>query len=396
MPQQLPDGVTNGTYQIRPTDAGTVEIEVREFIGWWDTEQAHFVRRVKEAKPEVIRLNIASEGGFIADALAIHDFLREYPARVEVEISGLTASAATVIALAGDSVRMSENALFLVHHASGGAWGKAEDLESYTRGLRKVNGRILNIYAKKTGQPEEVLDELMAAEEWLTADEALAWGFIDEVFTPASAPDAATAAAGLRAVAHAPAPEVLRALDLPPLPTANHKPKVRPSATMPGQTNPNPAPKPTQDPESRSEQAPQNPAPQQPENRPQPQSDPSDDVAQMRAELERIKAENARLAKERRAAAVAGLRNALAGKLPGLAVDALVELAEEADARLGGAAIAFKKPTASAKDGAEVGIIARLTDIAASLSPMVRPEQVETSSVDAEAAKARQAAYQKM
>lgn len=400
MPQPLPAGIQNGTYTIRPTDAGTLEIDVREFVGWWDTEQSNFVRQIKEAKPEVIRLSIASEGGFVSDALAIHDFLKAYPARVEVDITGLTASAATVIAMAGDSVRMSDNALFLVHHASGGAWGKAEDLESYTRGLRKINGRLLSIYAKKTRQTEAEIDALMAAEEWLTADEALEWGFVDSVYEPAPDATATAATAGFRAVAHAPAPDVLKALSLPPLPTANHQPRVRPSATMPQPQNPaTPPATPTQEePQNRPEPAPQ----PQPESRPQPtppQANPNDrsadDVAQMRAELDRIKAENARLAKERRTAAVNALRTALTGRVPGVAVDALCEMAEVLDERTGGEPVAWQKPTASAPNGQQAGVIARLSEIAATITPMVERGALPTSDLDAEAAQKVAKAYAK-
>lgn len=222
--QPLPPGVQNGSYQIRATNAGTVEIDVREFIGWWETEQSNFVRRVREAKPSLIKLSIASEGGFVSDALAIHDFLRSYDARVEVEITGLTASAATIIAMAGDHIRMSDNALFLVHYASAGlfAWGPAEDIEEaagqLVRALRMINGRLVNLYAKKTRQPESALGELMRAEAWLTAEETKAWGFIDSVFEPSKSGATNAAYGPLRAVAHAPAPEVLRALHLPPLP----------------------------------------------------------------------------------------------------------------------------------------------------------------------------------
>ena len=225
----LPEGVSNGTYVLRPVAAGTLEIDIREFIGWWKTEQAQFVRRVKEAKPDRIRLFIASLGGYTSDALAILDFLKMYPARVEVTITGTTASAATIIAMAGDTIRMSDNALFLVHYNRGGlwVWGPIETVEKaadqVVRGLKKHNTVVRNLYRKRTGQSDEDLDELLLLDEWLTASETLNWGFIDEVFEPEAEPvddddDATTASASPLPAA------IFAAYGLPKPPREGHRP----------------------------------------------------------------------------------------------------------------------------------------------------------------------------
>ena len=224
MPTPLPKGVRQGTYTIEPVAAGTQEIHIRGFIGWWETNHKNFVRRVEDAQPDVIRLKIASEGGLFADALPIHDFLRDYPARVEVEITGLTASAATMIAMAGDHVRMSDNALFLVHYVRYGfsAYGVVEDVEEAAgRALqahRKYNEKALGIYTKRTGKPDSELDTLLKEDRWLSADEALDWGFIDEVFEPGEEASSGTASASarrFRAAAYVPTRSALSALSLP-------------------------------------------------------------------------------------------------------------------------------------------------------------------------------------
>ena len=88
------------------------------------------------------------------------------------------------------------------------------------RQLRKHDQVIRGLYRKRTGASDEDLDALMRLEEWLVADEALAWGFIDAVFEPSAEEEDAAEAA----VAYAPAPSVLAVLGLPRLPRKGHQP----------------------------------------------------------------------------------------------------------------------------------------------------------------------------
>lgn len=369
--RQLPEGVQQGTYAIRAaaSDDGstTLEIDIREFIGWWDTEQSNFVRQVRAAKPDRIVLSISSLGGFVADALAIHDFLRAYPAHVVADISGMTASAATMIAMAGDEVRMSDNALFLVHHASNVllAWGKAEDIEQAadqaTRELRKVNGRIINLYAKKTDLSEEQLDEILTAEEWLTPAEALGYGFIDEIYEPApSSTETATAHAAQHAA-------IFAAIGLPPLPehtkptaTAMPQTKKESTANAPAPENAKPQDAPEQQPEAR----------QQPDER--------DKYEEMRAEMAVLKAQNAKLAEERRQSSLAALRSTLTGRVPSAAVEKVVTAADKAS------------------KGEEVDVVAVLTEAAGALPEMVATGRIDTGTPDSEGAAVRAKAALKM
>lgn len=212
-----------GTYSFKPVAAGQLEVEIREFIGWWKTDQAIFTQRIKDAKPDTIVLNISSLGGFTADALAIHDFLKDYPAEVLVNFTGTSASAATIIGMAGDTIRMSDNALFLVHYNSSGmwAWGTVEALaeaaDKAVRALKKHNRVVRRLYAKRTGMGQGELDKLLRLDEWLEAEEALALGFIDEIFEPGEAEDdtAVAHAASARAAA------MVTAFKLPEIPTTS-------------------------------------------------------------------------------------------------------------------------------------------------------------------------------
>ena len=122
---------------------------------------------------------------------------------------------------------------------------------------------------------------------------------------------------------------------------------------------------------------------------------PPDRTAELEARLKQVEAENARLAEQRRAASLAALQRALAGRVPKSAVEALVELAEVADKAAGGKALSFEKPIAAAKEKTEASIIDRLAAIASGIQPMVKRRLLDTSgptgdgaSEDAEIAKA--------
>lgn len=207
----LPPGVEMGTYSItNADDGGELVIQIREYIGWWKTEQDWFIEQVMAASPSRIRLCIASPGGYVHDALAIHDFLKHYPAHVTVEITALTASAATLIAMCGDEILMSDNALFLVHPVRGGGWGTVEDMQQAIENLRVVGDTTVRLYSKKTGMSEDDMVSLMKEERYMSAAETLERGFIDQVYEPGA--DAAVAAI-------LPGDEILSSIGLPAIPS---------------------------------------------------------------------------------------------------------------------------------------------------------------------------------
>ena len=128
-----------------------------------------------------LTIKIKSNGGDIDEAFAIHDAIKALPYRVTVDIVGSSASAATIIAAAADYVRISENSRYLVHEASLEIKGNKHDLMEAIELLDEHDKRILNTYIKKTGKPISKLQSLMVAGSWMTATEALEWGFVDEI-----------------------------------------------------------------------------------------------------------------------------------------------------------------------------------------------------------------------
>lgn len=143
--------------------------------------------KVFSSQAKKIRLNISSLGGDVNDAFSIYDMLKSHPAYIEANIEGWTASSGTLIAMSADSVRMSENAMFLIHNAWMGTIGDAEEHRKNAELLEKINNKLVAVYKKKTKKREQTISSLMKEEKWITADEAMEMGFVDEVFKPIKA-----------------------------------------------------------------------------------------------------------------------------------------------------------------------------------------------------------------
>ena len=162
------------------------EIWIYEQIGedFWDGSgitAKGFQKELAEIKASQIDLHINSPGGLVFDGITIYNLLKNHPANVTTYIDGLAASIASVIALAGDKVVMAENALFMIHKASGMVMGTSDDMRDFAEKLDKVNGSIATTYQTKTKKEEAEINDLMAAETWMTATEALDFGFVDEI-----------------------------------------------------------------------------------------------------------------------------------------------------------------------------------------------------------------------
>lgn len=132
--------------------------------------------------PLAVRIN--SPGGYVMEGLAIVQALRDYPAKVTIYIDGLAASMASVIAMVGAEIIMAESALIMAHKPWDSSIGNADDLRRDAAMLDRIEQQLIGIYAKRTGLPEGELAQMLAAETWLTADEALAQGFITSIAAP--------------------------------------------------------------------------------------------------------------------------------------------------------------------------------------------------------------------
>lgn len=157
------------------------ELLIYDEVAWYAVDAGSFVKDLAKLKAPRLLVRINSPGGSVFDGLAIYNALRRHPAAVEVRVEGLAASIASVIALAGDSVRIEPSAFMMIHNAWALVIGSATELVEMAATLEKIDGQLRAIYSKKTGRPEAEFAELMAAETWLTAAEALELGLVDAV-----------------------------------------------------------------------------------------------------------------------------------------------------------------------------------------------------------------------
>lgn len=122
-----------------------------------------------------------SPGGDVFAAARIYTMLKEYTGKVTVKIDGLAASAASVIAMAGDEVLMSPVAMMMVHNPAALIFGEASDLQSGIDMLSEVKASIINAYEQKTGLGRTVISRMMDAETWFSAKKAVELGFADRI-----------------------------------------------------------------------------------------------------------------------------------------------------------------------------------------------------------------------
>lgn len=128
-----------------------------------------------------ITVYINSPGGDCIAASQIYTMLKEYKNTVTVKIDGLAASAASVIAMAGDKVIMAPTSLIMIHNPSMIAMGERKDFEKAIDILNEVKESIINAYQSKTGLSRAVISHMMDDESWMNANKAIELKFADEI-----------------------------------------------------------------------------------------------------------------------------------------------------------------------------------------------------------------------
>lgn len=173
-------------YSIK-AKAKDAEIWIYEEIGdFWDggVSAKEFAKELKAVgKVDTINLHLNSPGGVVTDGIAIYNLLRQNQARINVHIEGWAASIASVVAMAGDEINMAENGLMMIHDPWGLAIGNSAEMRAAADILDKMKDSILMAYVKKAGKEEDEkkFADLMAAETWMNAQEALNHGLIDNI-----------------------------------------------------------------------------------------------------------------------------------------------------------------------------------------------------------------------
>lgn len=136
---------------------------------------------LQDADNGAVTVNIASGGGDVFAASEIYTMLRSFDGNVTVNIQGLAASAASVIAMAGDTVNMAPTAQMMIHKAWSVTEGNADEHGHESNVLESIDDSIINAYVAKTKLDRADIAKMMSDETWMTAQEAVDKGFADKV-----------------------------------------------------------------------------------------------------------------------------------------------------------------------------------------------------------------------
>lgn len=138
-----------------------------------------FLTSLQQMGDVTVRIN--SGGGFVDEGIAIYNALLQHEGNVTVKVDAIAASMASVIAMAGDTVQMAENALLMIHNPWGLVIGDARDMRHEADVLDKMRESLVKAYQRHSGLDRERLIEMMDAETWLDAEEAIDAGLVEEI-----------------------------------------------------------------------------------------------------------------------------------------------------------------------------------------------------------------------
>lgn len=161
-------------------------ISVMDVIGydWW-TGDGVTARRISAALrslgPGPVTVNINSPGGDMFEGLAIYSLLREHQGHVTVKVLSLAASAASVIAMAGDTVQIARAGFLMIHNAWVVAAGNRNDFRDLADWMEPFDAAMADIYSARTGAENKAMARLMDAESWIGGSSSIDQGFADEL-----------------------------------------------------------------------------------------------------------------------------------------------------------------------------------------------------------------------
>jgi ATP-dependent Clp protease protease subunit len=165
-----------------------VKVDIIGEISEWYNSMPYLKYKIDEANGASIDFTISSGGGSVTEGMGMADLISTYSNETTATGIGLVASIATVVLLAADKVKMTENSFLMIHRPWSQAFGNSDELEATAELLDKMEEKLLDIYLsavyKRKGEEKDLrkkIKKMMAAETWLTAQEALEFGFIDEI-----------------------------------------------------------------------------------------------------------------------------------------------------------------------------------------------------------------------
>ena len=170
-------------YNLKAAADKTPVLSIFDDIGAYGVSAKSFLNDLRTVTTDEVDVEINSPGGDVFAGLAIYNGLRASGKKINVKVLGLAASAASLVAMAGDTIEMPENAFMMIHNPWGFAMGGADEMRNTADVLDKIGTGLVSTYAKRTGKTDQEITALLDAETWMTAQEAVDAGFATSVTT---------------------------------------------------------------------------------------------------------------------------------------------------------------------------------------------------------------------
>lgn len=185
-----PDALERWEPEVRAATSSDATISIYDTIGFsWEGEGVTS-KRVSAALRAIgardVTVNINSPGGDFFEGVSIYNLLRAHPHKVTVNVMGLAASAASVIAMAGDEILMGEGSFLMIHNAWAVAIGNRHDMQQAAEHLAPFDAAMADVYAARAGITTEEAARLMDKETWIGANQAIEEGFATGMVDSAS------------------------------------------------------------------------------------------------------------------------------------------------------------------------------------------------------------------
>jgi len=172
-------------YEIH-AEAGNVEVTIFDEIGLWGITAEDFKREFDAAArgANSILVSINSPGGDVFDGVAMYNTIAKARDKVTIEVIGVAASIASIIALAGSKMKMGEASFFMIHNPWSLAIGTAEDLRQRAATLDAIRDEMVDIYQAHSELDRDEIIAAMDEETWYNPDQAYQAGFAQEIVVP--------------------------------------------------------------------------------------------------------------------------------------------------------------------------------------------------------------------
>lgn len=185
--EAMPSALERWNGGIRAAGSEDNSISIFDVIGrdYWDegVTAKRIAGALRAMNGEDVTVNINSPGGDMFEGLAIYNLLREYQGKVTVKVLGIAASAASIIAMAGDEVQIGRGAFLMIHNCWVYAMGNRHDFTQLAQSLEPFDKAMADIYASRSGLDIDAVHQLMDAESYIGGSDAVEKGLADSLMS---------------------------------------------------------------------------------------------------------------------------------------------------------------------------------------------------------------------